>query len=74
MSKIKEQIEAARQNTRVAFLGGALVVAGAWGSCQLELGEQGQEAGAEVEQAPEPAEPAPEPPAEEPKDAVQKEG
>lgn len=67
MSKIKEQIAAARQNTRVAFLGGALVVAGAWGSCQLELSEQGQEAGAEVEQAPEP-------PAEEPKDAVQKKG
>jgi hypothetical protein len=72
MSKIKEQIDAARQNTRVAFLGGALVVAGAWGSCQFELGEQGQEVGAEVEQAPEP--PAEEPPAEEPKDAVQKEG
>lgn len=63
MSKIKEKLKEASQSTKVAFLGGALVVAGTWGSCELQLAEQGSEA-PEASAAEQPM-PAPEPAAEE---------
>jgi hypothetical protein len=46
---IKEKLNEARKSTKVAFIGGALVVAGTWGSCELKLGEEAPEA---VEPAP----------------------
>ena len=58
---IKDKLDEARKSTKVAFLGGALVVAGTWGSCELQLDEQGSEVAGEapeVEEFPAPAEEA----------------
>ena len=45
---IKDKLDEARKSTKVAFLGGALVVAGTWGSCELELSDPGSEAAQEA--------------------------
>ena len=68
MSRIKEKLQEAKQSTKVAFIGGAIVVAGTWGSCELQLDEQAPEA---PEAAPA-AEPEPAP-AEEPEAAPEAE-
>ena len=51
---IKEKIEEARKSTKVAFIGGAVIVAGTWGSCQFQYDEH-----SEAENAPEAQEEAP---------------
>lgn len=53
--QIKQKLEEARKSTKVAFIGGAVVVAGTWGSCQLQYDEH-----SEAQNAPEAQE---EPPA-----------
>ena len=68
---LKAKIKEAKKSTKIAVVGGAIVVAGSWGSCQLELSD---EAEAPAEEAVAPAEPAPAPeeapaPAEEPAEA-----
>tara|TARA_A100001515_G_scaffold35499_1_gene27684 strand:+ start:10000 stop:10239 length:240 start_codon:yes stop_codon:yes gene_type:complete len=40
--KIKQKLEEARKSTKVAFVGGAVVVAGTWGSCQLQYDDHSQ--------------------------------
>tara|TARA_R110000824_G_scaffold197027_3_gene380314 strand:+ start:2226 stop:2456 length:231 start_codon:yes stop_codon:yes gene_type:complete len=52
---LKEKINDLRKGTKIALVGSVIVVAGSWGSCQLDLSEA-------LEAAPE--ESAPEAPAE----------
>ena len=63
---LKAKLQDAKKSTKIAMVGGVIVVAGSWGSCQLELGDEtaSQEPAVEAP-APEP-EPAPEPAPEEP--------
>ena len=56
---LKAKLKEARKSTKVALVGGAVVVAGSWGSCQLNYAEHSEP---EVEQDA----PAPEPKAQEP--------
>jgi hypothetical protein len=49
---IKDKIQEAKRSTKVAVVGGALIIAGSWGSCQLELGEQDAANIPEAEEAP----------------------
>ena len=51
---IKDKLQEARKSTKVAFIGGAVVVAGTWGSCQFQYNEH-----SEAENAPEAQEEAP---------------
>jgi len=55
MSRIKEKLQEAKQSTKVAFIGGAIVVAGTWGSCELQLDEQAPEAAPAAEPKPAPS-------------------
>ena len=62
---LKAKLKEARKSTKVALVGGAVVVAGSWGSCQLNYAEHSEP---EVEQdapAPEAQEPLEKPEAEE---------
>ena len=59
---LKDKLAEAKKSTKVAVIGGAIVIAGSWGSCQLNLGEESaepEEAAVEEPAAPEP-EPEPE--------------
>ena len=40
---LKDKLTAAKKSTKVAIIGGAIVIAGSWGSCQLDLGEESAE-------------------------------
>lgn len=53
--KIKQKLEEARKSTKVAFIGGAVVVAGTWGSCELQYDEHSEpkDAAEAQEEAPE---------------------
>jgi len=57
---LKAKLQDAKKSTKIAMVGGVIVVAGSWGSCQLDLGDETA--------SPEPAveAPAPEPAPEEP--------
>lgn len=56
---LKAKLKEARKSTKVALVGGAVVVAGSWGSCQFNYAEHSEP---EVEQdAPAPAPKAQEP-------------
>jgi hypothetical protein len=35
---LKQQISELRKSTKIALVGSVIVVAGSWGSCQLDLG------------------------------------
>ena len=52
---LKQKISELKKSTKIAVVGSAIVVAGSWGSCQLDLGESSEVA---------PEETAPEAPAE----------
>ena len=56
---LKAKLKEAKKSTKVALVGGAVVVAGSWGSCQLQYAEHSEP---EVQQDA----PAPEPEAQEP--------
>jgi hypothetical protein len=61
---LKAKLQDAKKSTKIAMVGGVIVVAGSWGSCQFELGDETASPEPAVE-APAP-EPAPEPAQEEP--------
>tara|TARA_R110002074_G_scaffold44208_3_gene114964 strand:- start:702 stop:926 length:225 start_codon:yes stop_codon:yes gene_type:complete len=52
---LKQKISELKKSTKIAVVGSAIVVAGSWGSCQLDLGDSSEAA---------PEETAPEAPAE----------
>jgi len=37
---LKQQISELRKGTKIALVGSVIVVAGSWGSCQLDLGKE----------------------------------
>lgn len=37
---LKNKIADAKKTTKIAIVGGAIVLAGSWGSCQLSLGDE----------------------------------
>ena len=43
MKSIKEKFAEARDSTRVAVVGGAVFIAGTWGSCQLQYSEHSEQ-------------------------------
>jgi hypothetical protein len=51
---LKQQISELRKSTKIALVGSVIVVAGSWGSCQLDLGTQDKTPDAPI------VEPAPE--------------
>lgn len=64
---LKAKLKEAKKSTKVALVGGAVVVAGSWGSCQFNYDKHSTPAVEEDAQAPEPeaAEPFGKPEAEE---------
>ena len=51
---LKAKLKEARKSTKVALVGGAVVVAGSWGSCQFQYDEHSTPAVEEDAPAPEP--------------------
>tara|TARA_R100000664_G_scaffold10331_1_gene17104 strand:+ start:289 stop:525 length:237 start_codon:yes stop_codon:yes gene_type:complete len=49
LKDLKSKIKEAKKSTKVALVGGAIVIAGSWGSCQLNYSEHSTPA---VEEAP----------------------
>jgi len=39
---LKQQISELRKGTKIALVGSVIVVAGSWGSCQLDLGGEAE--------------------------------
>ena len=64
---LKQKISELKKSTKIAVVGSAIVVAGSWGSCQLDLGESPEaapestapEAPAETDKPDKPAEEKP---------------
>lgn len=56
---LKNKINEAKRSTKVALVGGAVVVAGSWGSCQFNYAEHSEPTSEEVDAPPAatPAEP-----------------
>ena len=47
---LKQQINELRKSTKIALVGSVVVVAGSWGSCQLDLGGAAETPDAPLEQ------------------------